>query len=162
MTPIQSVKNQHGFDLSLMAASNQILDFAQGVETGEPRTLGTEVPVGAKISRIFVSLNFVSATGGDTSSFKWYLAKSRSGQSGATDFPTADWSDIGLSQVRNQIFYSVTSQVGTEDAGPYKFGRWLKIPKIYQRMRAGDAFFVKVSNSAAGALISGFLYKYYT
>ncbi len=161
-TIVQSVKNQFAVAQSIVVATKIVLDYATGVNVGEAtKVLGNEVPTGAKIFNIALSVNFVTLTGTETATFQWYIAKIRAGQSNA-ELPSPQWSDIGLSELRNQIFHSEMAQVGTEDAGPYKFNRIIKIPRIYQRMRTGDRLAVIVQADGVGGSIDiGARYKYY-
>ncbi len=162
MNPIQSVKNQFQTDQTILG-STLIQDFVatateQGVAT---KITGKEVPVGATVASIFVSVNFVSATGGQTGDFQWCLMKLRSGQSVATTITSPNWSNIGLSDARNQVIKSFMTIFGTEDAGSVKYNLQIRIPKIYQRMRAGDSFVLAMQASDAGSLSTGARYKYY-
>lgn len=158
----QSVKNQLETKATQVPAVNNIIVFANAVEPGiATKVLGDEVPVGAKIFSMQVTVQAVSTTGGSTGSFDWYIAKVRGQQQTSTEFPDPDWSAIGLSQVRNQIFHCETNLFGTKDAGPVKFNRRIKIPKIYQRVRAGDRIAVVAQSSVASDILIGAVYKYY-
>ncbi len=160
---IHSVKNVHETDISLIANANQITSLALGVDVGVPtKVTGIEVPTGAKIYSIELWITFVAGASNETGVYNWYIGKIRAGQSSATDFPIADGTDIGLNANRNFIFHEEHSIVGTEDAGPYKFHRRIKIPKIYQRMRSSDSLFIKSKNDIAGLEQVVALYKYYT
>ncbi len=158
---INSVKNQTVLKQSTLASTNVDTNIANAVEVGVPtKVLGNEVPVGAQIFRIRVALSMNSASGGEDGNIDWYLAKGRGGQA-FTDFPDPDWSAIGLAANRNQIFHTITTQFGSQDAGPYKFDRWLKVPKGMRRMRNGDFFFVKTQATIVASYVLGIQYKYY-
>ncbi len=159
---IQSVKNQFNVAQTLVMATTSFLDFAVGVEQGAPtKVQGNEVPTGAMIFGMAISVNAIVPAGSGNTRFSWYLCKIRQGQAGS-DFPSPVWADIGLSEVRNQIFHSEMVQLGSEDAGPYRFNRRVKIPRIYERMRAGDRLVIAVTaNSAAVEIDIGARYKYY-
>ena len=158
---IQSVKNSGETRQTLIPATSADIVLAGGTEVGvATKILGTEVPVGAKVFSIELWINAVPTVGTDTSEGDWYIAKNREGQT-LGSFPDPDFSTTGLSEKRNQIFHQEAFQTGTEDAGPYKFHRRLKIPRIYQRMRAGDFIFVKIEADLALTTQVAFLYKYY-
>jgi len=159
---VQSVKNSFQVDISTVPAATQLNAVAKTVEVGEAtKVTGIEVPTGSKVFSIEVWQNFTSATGGDSATVEWYIAKARDGQTFGS-FPDPDLTSTGLSGKRNQIWHQEISQSGTEDAGPYKFHRRIKVPKIYQRMRSLDNIFIAFRASIAGAYQLGVLYKYYT
>ncbi len=118
-------------------------------DTTEIGALNTNVPTGSKVFRIRVTLIAQGASGSDSGNFQWYLAKSRDGQL-FTSYPAPN--AMGNDKLRNQIFHSEFGAFGTQDGMYYKFDRWIKIPKIYQRMRAGDSFFIKTNSTSAGTV----------
>ncbi len=158
---LNSVKNTTQVDQSIVASTKQDHQIATVVEVGAPtKVAGVETVTGSKVFSVEVWVNFVSSSGAVHGIFSWYIIKTRSGQLLA-DVPVADFTAIGLSNVRNQIFHQETSIIGTQDAGPYKFHRRLKIPKHMQRMRAGDILRIISQSSIAGTQSIGDLYKYY-
>ncbi len=158
---VQSVKNAFESRVSLGAGISADFQHAVGVEVGTAtKTLGIEVPVGAKVFSIEIWVNVINAAGGTEGDGDWYLATSRSGQTLAT-FPDPIFSEVGLSERRNQIYHQEAFQFGSNDAGPYKFHRRLKIPRVYQRMRANDNIFIKLNTSIAANAQVACLYKYY-
>ena len=162
MNPIQSVKNQKATKQSIIAATNIIDILANTVAVGEPtKVFGNEVPTGATIYSIDVSVNFVSGSSTTTGTFDWCLIKTRTGQNASSVIPTPDWSDIGLADGRNQVIKSYMAVFGTEDAGSIRYNVHIKIPKIYQRCRAGDTLVLLMRSSDAGTLADGARYKYY-
>ncbi len=162
MNPIQSVKNQLATKQSLLGATLEQIFIAQTVDVGSPtKVTGREVPTGASIYSIDVSVNFVSSTGGITGNFDWVLIKTREGQGVVSLITSPDWTDIGLANGRNQVIKSYMTIYGTEDAGSVKYNLHIKIPRIYQRMRAGDNFVIALEASDAGSLAVGARYKYY-
>ncbi len=158
---IQSVKNSHEFKSSTIAGASIDTSLADAVEVGEPTKItGKEVPVGAKVFSIELWINTSSQSGGEDGTIDWYIAKARDGQL-LGSFPEPDFSTTGLSSKRNQIFHQEAQQFGSQDAGPYKFHRRIKIPRIYQRMRSGDFIFIKSNASIVTSLQIAALYKYY-
>jgi len=158
----QSVKNMFQLKQSLVPATTSNIQFATTVDVGAPtKVLGTEVPNGAKIFSVLVSVNLINPSATGDGDLEYYFCKKRGGQTLNADFPDPDWTSIGLSDVRNQIFHSELTQFGSEDAGPYKKTFRLKIPRIYQRMRSGDELVLRIEASIASEISVGFLYKYY-
>ncbi len=163
MNPIQSVKNQLATKQSLLGNTLEQIFIAQSVDVGAATKItGREVPTGASIYSIDVSVNFISSTGGQTGTFDWVLMKTREGQGVVSLITSPDWSDIGLANGRNQVIKSFMTIFATEDGGSVKYNLHIKIPKIYQRMRAGDNFVIALESSDAGTLAVGARYKYYT
>ena len=159
---VQSVKNQYGVKQSITAMASTTIQFAVAGEVGAPtKVLGFEVPVGAKIFSVTVFINVINSSGTGDGDLDWFIAKARGTQNKQTDFPDPDFTSVGLSDVRNQIFKSSATLFGTEDAGSYGRSFHLKIPKIYQRMRAGDELFLKIQPSINASMSVGFIYKYY-
>ncbi len=158
--PINTVKNQFSEKASIIAAANQNITLALAVEQGVPtKVTGVEVPVGTKIFGMLVSVSTMSVSGSEDGDIEWYIGKARSGQSLGT-MPDPDWTSIGLSSIRNQVWHSVSTHMGSQDSSPYKFTRFIKVPKIYQRMRSGDTIFIKLVTSINAAMNVGCIYKY--
>lgn len=159
---VQSIKNQFASKQSLVPATATSIQYAVTVPVGAPtKLLGTEVPAGAKVYSVQCFINVINPTGTGDGNLDYFFAKARSGQTLNNDFPDPDFTDIGLSDVRNQIFKSSSKLFGSEDAGPLQHQFRLKIPKIYQRMRDGDILFLKIEASIACEISIGFIYKYY-
>ena len=162
MNPIQSVKNQRSTTTTTTAAVN-VLDFValateQGVAT---KVVGNEVPVGATVYSMDISVSFISGSASDTGTFEWCFMKLRDGQSVTNTISSPNWSDIGLSSGRNQVIKSYMTVFSTEDGGSVKYNPHIRIPKIYQRMRSGDQFVIVTKTSQIGLLLTGARYKYY-
>ena len=140
MAPIAypvKTKNQISLKESSIAGTKHRFDLVTSLAPGEQRTLSGQVQAGDHVYRINLSVNATIASSAGNTDFDFYVACIRSGQTLGT-LPSADWSDIGLSNLRNQIIYSEQNQIGSEDAGPLKRKISIKIPKIYQRIRQGD------------------------
>ncbi len=159
---IQSVKNCFQATSSIIASTNVLTDLVTAVDVGSAtKVTGIEVPTGAKVFSIELWIDFISGSSAVTGTFDWYIAKSRSGQAPASTFPDPQFTDVGLSALRNQVFHQETTIFGTEDAGAYRFHRRIKIPKIYHRVRAGDKIFVMAQAQNAGTFNIAVIYKYY-
>jgi len=162
MNPIQSVKNQIAQKQTILADANIQHFVMDTVEVGAPtKVTGIEVPVGAIVYSVDVSVNFVSSTGGITGNIDWVFIKLRAGQVFDTVLVSPDWTDLGLASGRNTIIKSFMAIFGTEDAGPKIWNMHIKIPKIYQRTRDGDRFIIVFRSSEPGSLSTGARYKYY-
>ncbi len=162
MNPVQSVKNQRNTTSSILANTNQVTFVTQTIEVrNATKITGLEVPTGSTIYSIYIEWNFVSGSASATGTVDWVLVKLRSGQDFATLFTTPNWTDLGLSDGRNQILLSHSDIFGTEDAGPIRYKKRVKIPKIYQRQRAGDQFAIVSNSSEVGTLSVNVLYKYF-
>ncbi len=158
---IQSVKNQAASKLSTVSNVDQTIIPIEGVDVGAAtKVLGREVPTGSKVFGVNVSVNFISDTGGSTGNFDWYYAVVRSGQA-IPPITSPDWTDIGLSDRRNEILKSFMAIFATEDAGSVRYNIRIKIPKMYQRIRAGDKHVIVARSSEVGSLSVGFRYKYF-
>ncbi len=145
--------------MSVLANTTIQTIFAQSVN-GQANTklVGNEVPVGAIVQAMDVYVNAVSATGGTTGSFVYYMAIVRSGQASA--FPQANFTAIGLSKVRNQIFKSEMIMIGSEDGTILRAKFRQKIPKVYQRIRDGDQLVILYEASLAVEVSIGVRYYY--
>ncbi len=151
-------KNQHSLKLSVVPGVKNAWTIIQGTKPGTERVDGTTVPAGNHVYRLNFAINAIHASGSGSGDFDFYVAYIRSGQTIASDFPSADWSDIGLSPVRNQIWHSEAHQIGTEDAGPIKRKFSLKLPKMIQRIREGDEIKFVYDNS--NSIVTNFGVRY--
>ena len=162
MAPINSVKNQHATKQTILASALIIEEVAVAVDVGAPtKVTGLEVPVGAKVFSVDLSVNFISVDSSTSGNFDWCFLKLREGQTVASLITNPDWTNLGFSNGRNQIIKSYMANYGTEDAGSIRYNPHIKIPKIYQRMRAGDSLVMAFIASSAGSLSSGMRYKYF-
>ncbi len=162
--PIQSRKYQVAEKVSYLANANQQVTLAQGVEIGTAVTTN-QVPVGAMIYSVDVSVNFTSESGGTTGNWEFFLIKLRSGQSIDTNIAATsagDWSNLGQSSIRNQIIKSYMGQIGTDDGTILQRNIHIPIPKMFQRTREGDFLVLSFNASIGGASSIGFRYKTYT
>ncbi len=159
---VTKVKNQFAEETSAIASTNIDTFITSAVEQGAAtKTTGIECPVGAHIRSIFVSVSLGSSAGGASLVGAWYLTIFRHGQTG-TDFPAPQWTAIGLSSIRNQIWHSEMFVIGTNDAPTYRFNRQIRIPKWAQRVRAGDFMAIRTNCDNAYLRSIGVRYYYYT
>ncbi len=161
--PIQSVKNQRNENISYLGGNvNNTYNVAVGVAVGTTTTT-VNVPVGCKIYGVVVSMNFVNGTANNGTTYSWMILKLRQEQTlgGSFSGASSEWSVIGTSNARNQIIESFMGVTGTEDAMALRTTHYVKIPKIYQRMREGDRILIVWNSSESGSLSIGSRYKYY-
>ncbi len=159
---ITKIKNQFAEETSALGSTNIDTFITSAVEQGgATKTSGIECPVGSHVKSVFVSINIGSTAGGVSITGAWYLTIFRHGQTG-TDFPAPQWTAIGLSTIRNQIWHSEMFVIGSQDAPTYRFNRQIRIPKWCQRVRAGDFMAIRTNVSADHLRSIGVRYYYYT
>ena len=142
-----------------MAGVKNQLNIIATLKVGQERTVPQEVPVGARIRGITCNLNWIVPSGSGTSTVEFYIIQLRAGQ-GTGNIPNADWTDIGLSTVRNQIFHTDMGITGTEDAGAFRRSFYLKIPKKFQRVREGDTWTLVYDITDTMTTAHGFRFKW--
>ena len=165
-TVIQSTKHQRQEKLSYIGGNaNNVFIVGLGKELPDVTANGQDVPVGAKIFSIDVSVNYITSGGGTTGSFEWFVWKARAGQDTTACFADpagADWTTLGNSGCRNQIIKSYMGVYGTEDSSAVRYNPHIPIPKLMQRMRLEDQILVVFNADQAGTLSIGVRYKYFT
>ena len=162
--PIVSFKHQRSENLTYAGLdANNNFTIYDTISQGMPTT-PQNVPGGAKVFSIDVSVNFVSDTASSTGVFSWMIIKLRDGQGVADVAATnaSNWSNVGLSNMRNQIFETNMGVFPTEDGGVIRYNKHIKIPKIYHRCREGDTMVLVWNSDNAGTLSIGTRYKSYT
>ena len=163
--PIVSTKVQFATPVSYVGTGANHEDvIALGVPVGTDAVLVVNVANGSKIYNIHCQAGFISGSGTNVGIWSFMIVKLRDGQTIASEFATinaSQWSNIGLSKVKNQVIKSFTGVFGTEDAGAVNLNFNCKIPKIYQRMRDGDRIIGVFTADQAGVLQTAFRYKYY-
>ncbi len=124
-----------------------------GIANKQTTAVDNEVPVGAKIEKIDIWLNYASFA--NVAVFvNWSIQLTHKGQA------TIDPVVIGGDDQRNQVFLQGVRSVGLNQNSDIKIA--FKIPKKFQRVRAGD-FWVFTSN-ASNVMTSQkmAIYKFYT
>jgi len=159
--PLVTYKHQRNEDLTYIGLeANQNFVIYTGGNQGS-QTSSQNVPSGARVESVFVSVNFVAPEGNTTGTYSWMLVKLRDGQSVADIAVTgaSAFTAVGLSNMRNQIFHTEMGIHATEDAGVIRYNRQIKIPKIYQRVREGDIIMLVFNATSAGPLSIGTRFK---
>ncbi len=160
--PIVSYKHQQQADLTYTGAvANQEYDLYTGVTPGAAAGVSI-VPAGNKVYSVNITVNFIHTNQMGTTRLNWMLVHLRTDQTVAGLFAGTDapnWSNIGLSNGRNQVIKSYVTTAGTEDAGPKQWNVHIKIPKMWHRIREGDVLKVVFSATDTGTLIIGSRFK---
>jgi len=149
-SPIQSFRQIYDKAATIIGLADETDIVADGSDQNPPGFTNNVVPVGAMIYRIRLNITVQGASSSDSGKAGFIVYKLRGGQGGGTDI--TNYITLGGTATRNQVFWNQALPYGTEDAGPRSFDRWLKIPKTFQRMREGDNFQVKFTNSDASSV----------
>ncbi len=154
MTPIQSYK-QVSVDgpASRAAATNIFHTFLTGVDnyTG-PSAANSEVPTGAKVMSVLIMVAFSNLVA-ISALLHLHIQFQRSGMPAVT--PGA----VGGNANRNTVVSTRMFFMGKEQNTNLM---WLvKIPKIYQRVREADNWFIAYRADAVFASATQVIYKFY-
>ncbi len=129
----------------LAGGVNSINNIANSVTARAGVFNPVEVEVGATINAFYVTLFVIGATGAPLNgAIQWYIAKQRSGQNSTADFP--DPNNVGVSNLRNQIFHQEKGLAGSGDGTAMVFKGVIVVPKGMRRQRDGDQFFIKLNS----------------
>ncbi len=161
--PIVSYKHQRSEIVTYVGGNvNNTTDIYTGVAIGGtgPQT----VAVGAKVYSVNITVAYVNSSASTPGDYSWMVAHYRAGQtvSGSFPSPSSNWSNIGLSNNRNQVIKSYMGVIGTEDGARLQQTVHIKIPRLMQRVREGDTLRFTLNGDPAGTLAVGFLFKSYT
>ena len=159
--PIVSYKHQNSENSTYVGgdANNNYILYS-GVAQGTPST-PTNVPSGSKVASVVVTVNFISGDASTTGLYSWMIVKLRDGQeiSDIAGTDASNWSNVGTSNMRNQIFHTEMGIFPTEDAGWIRYQKRIKIPSIYHRVREGDRLVLVWNSASAGPLSLGKRFK---
>ena len=159
--PIVSQKFQRNEDITYVGANaNNIYELYEAVATSTPES-GINIHYAKKVFSINLSVNFLSGTSNEGSTYSWMVVHLRADQVIGTLFgsPASTWSTIGNSPGRNQVIKSFMGVVGTEDAGSVRYNNHIPIPKMWHRLREGDKLSLVFNASEAGTLSIGSRFK---
>ncbi len=164
MNPIQSVKNQRNEDVTYAGADvNNVYNLAVGVAVGAA-TNTINIPTGSHVYSFDVSVNYINSSASINTTYSWMIVKFRQGQTTGSEFATpsgSSWTNIGLSNARNQIIKSFMGASPPSIGGGTKNNFHVPVPKMMQRMREGDVVSLVFNATEAGLLSIGSRYKYY-
>ncbi len=145
--PINSIKHIEETEGVTAGDTDINIPILDGVGSPPDPFSPGKVMVGSRVSSIFLTVFIIGETGAPvTGSINWYLGCRRGGQDLA-DFPTP--SVTGVSIVRNQIIHEEKGLSGSGDGTPMVFKGVILIPKTYQRIREGDAWFLRLRVTGA-------------
>ncbi len=154
MQPIISYK-QISVDgpASRSAATNIVHTFVDGVDNySGPTGTNAAVPTGSKINSILIMACFTNLV--SLSSLLHFNVQLR--RSGITN-PTPG--AIGGAPTRNTIIFTAMKFLGKDQNSNFQW--LLKIPKIFQRIREGDAWDLLYRTDTVFASATQVIYKYY-
>ncbi len=156
---VNSVKNMVNTTFALTSTIGG-LDFALAVDS-PTLAVTKEVKRGCLIKAVFIEFWVIGKlTAGTLNSFNWYIIKN---PAGSLTRPTPGLE--GASDEKRYIFLSGRGLLSTAEAGfAYSVRRWVKIPKIYQRMGSDDrlSLLMQSQTAAAGNVCIQATYKWYT
>ncbi len=161
---VNSFKHQRQESVTYAGAdANNVFQVVTAVAQGTVITPGN-VPVGAMVYSVDVSVNFVNSSASVNTTYEWFIVKFRDGQNAGGEFGTpngASWSSIGLSDSRNQVIKSFMGVATPNDGGKVVNNFHIPIPKLMQRTRQGDVISLIWNSTQAGLLSIGARYKHY-
>ena len=159
--PIVSQKQQKNEDVSYLGAgANHIYTLYSAVDINTAESV-ENIHYSKKVFRVHVSVNYISGSSAESSTYSWMIVHLRADQVVGTLFgtPASQWSVIGQSPGRNQIVKSFMGIVGTEDAGSLRQSQSVKIPKMWHRLREGDQLLLVFNADQPGTLSIGSRFK---
>ena len=165
LAPIVSYKQQRQEVVSYVGTvANLEYQLYVGLGAGGVQAPQTAI-AGHKVYSVDMSITFVQTSSSGNSAISWMLVHTRDGQTidqcyAATD--ASNWSNIGLSQCKNQVIKSFLSAVGSNDAGPKQWNLHIKIPKQWHRIREGDRLIFVFNGQEPGLLVIGSRFKSYS
>ncbi len=157
LRPINSVKNiVDGTFLGVAAAAITNIDLAVTVNAYAGGV--NEVPIGAKISSIYLFVQGISGDSG-VANFDWYIAKCPNDVLAALPTPGA----TGGTTQRKYILHEEKGIPGNalDGAYPLTFKGVIKIPKGRQRMAEGDRIRVRLRSADIYNSCVKCIYKFY-
>ncbi len=160
-TIVDSNKNSVSLLVATAAAAQTNTDLAIAVDSAA-NTSPKEVTRGCKIKAIWLEFSVrlsATTTVGVSTFFEAYLMKNP-----GDNLTPPSAGTVGSSNEKKFIFREWKSFLGasTEGVPPYNFARWIKIPRIYQRMGADDTFvFAIKATGIANVYCMRAIYKWY-
>ncbi len=158
LRPVQTYKNVIDTSGAITAASVSTTDVAIAVETNGLDQKSNEVPIGGRISAMFVTLYVFSDTtesGNPLVDVYWWKNPAN-----ALTAPTPG--NTGASNYKRFIFHEEKGLAGNRTTGsPMIFKGVLKIPRQLQRFSLGDKVQVLVLSPTAGRFCLKTIYRVY-
>ncbi len=159
---INSIKNIVRDTTAVPTGANTDVLIAKAVDSPDPGTNIADCSQGSKIFRIWCDITiYTSAESavGVTNACDFYIIKNP-GDNLTEPAPGS----TGTSNEKKFIFYTSAGLTGPRTQGSelLKMRRWIKVPKIYQRMGIDDTFrLILRPIGVAHICCSNFIYKYY-
>ncbi len=156
LRPINSVKNiVDGVFLGVAAAAVTPIDIAVAINTYAGAT--TTVPIGAKVSSIYLFIQIISTTG--TANADWFIAKANTATTLAMPVPGATGGDLN----RRFILHEEKGIPGNASDGAYPltFKGVIKLPKGRQRFGEGDFLRIFARSADIHNICVKAIYKFY-
>ncbi len=154
MHPVQSYKQITVDGPANRAAATTIVHtFLSGLDNYVgPTAANSEVPTGASVSSVLVMLTFTNLVS-VSALLHLNVQLFRSGGTAVT--PGA----VGGSPARNTVIYTQMIFLGQNQNNNFMFR--VKIPKLFQRVREGDAWQLRYRADAVFASATQVIYKFY-
>ncbi len=157
LRPINSVKNiVDGVFLGVGAAVVTPVDLA--VTTNDYTGGVTQVPIGAKVSSVYLFVQVIS-TGTGTSNADWFIAKANTATTLDMPVPGATGGNVN----RRFILHEEKGLPGnnSDGAAPLTFRGVIKLPKGRQRFGEGDFLRLFIRSADAYNACVKCIYKFY-
>ncbi len=146
-TQIHSIKHVIDSAGVLSGAAISTTPIATAVNAQSAIFNPVEIVLGHTVNGFFLSVFIIGATGAPLNgSIDWYIAKLRGGQT-IGDLPAPN--NVGISDLRNQIFHQEKGLAGSGDGTPMAFKGVVVVPKSMRRVRSGDQFVIALSSADA-------------
>ncbi len=162
---VVTYKHMFNQDTSYAGAdANNFHILYQGGAPGSSSSI-VAIPAGNRVYSVDVTVSFVNGSANAGGTWAWMLVYLRDGQDITSLIATSGaprWSNVGLSNIRNQVIKTFMGVVGTEDGSTLNMTRHISIPKIYQRIREGDQLQLIFVGDQAGSLSTGSRFKDYS
>jgi len=142
LRPINSVKNVVDSEGAILAATTSTSDLVIGVRTLATTINPIQVPVGAVVNSIFLSVYILGSGGSDSEIINWYIAKNPN-NSLTLPAPGA----TGASANRRWILHEEKGIYATQDGTPMVFKGVIRIPPKMRRIGDGDRISVLIRST---------------
>ncbi len=154
LRPINSVKNIVDSTLIGQGAAS-VVEVALGTAVNDYTGASATIPIGAKVSSIYLFVQLLPATG--TANVDWYFMKRPSGIGAPVPGAT------GGDNARKWILHEEKGIPGNaaDGAYPLTFKGVIKIPKGRQRWGEGDNMFVNLRGTDVWNACVKCIYKFY-
>jgi len=156
MRPINSVKNiQDSVNLGVAAAT--VTTVVVGLAVNDYTGGNTEVPVGAKVSSVYLFQQILPSLG--TANVDWYIWKGPGSLTASMPVPGA----TGGAQNRRYILHEEKGIPGNAGDGAYPltFKGVIKIPKGRQRFGEGDTIELRIRGTDIYNACTKAIYKFF-